>query len=110
MNNPFRYGRVVGGEDFCPRPALQKQLEGYIRADQNASIQGERRLGKSSIALAAVAGTAGRSTSTCSAYARPKTFASASPRRQDASTRGMTFSGKPCVCFPGFGLRSKSIP
>ncbi len=56
MNNPFRYGRVVGGEDFCPRPALQKQLEGYIRADQNASIQGERRMGKSSIALAAAKG------------------------------------------------------
>ena len=59
MNNPFHYGRVVKGDAFCPRPILQKRLEGYIRAAQNVSIQGERRMGKTSLALAASRGVKG---------------------------------------------------
>ena len=59
MNNPFRYGRVVKDDSFCPRPALQKRLEEYIRSSQNVSIQGERRMGKTSLALAAAGGVRG---------------------------------------------------
>ncbi len=53
MNNPFRYGRVVSDDAFCPRPALRKRIAGFIRSAQNASIQGERRVGKTSLVLAA---------------------------------------------------------
>ena len=53
MDNPFRYGQVVDGEHFCPRPVLQKQLESFIRAGQNAVVTGERRMGKTSLVLAA---------------------------------------------------------
>ncbi|MBI5245513.1 MAG: ATP-binding protein [Elusimicrobia bacterium] len=47
--NPFKYGRVVSADDFCPRPALLKQLTGFIRSGQNVEIQGERRMGKTSL-------------------------------------------------------------
>ncbi len=53
MNNPFRYGRVVQDDAFCPRPEPLKRIAGFVRAAQNASIQGERRMGKTSLALAA---------------------------------------------------------
>lgn len=53
MNNPFRYGRVVNGDSFCPRPDLQRRIEQFILSAQNASIQGERRMGKTSLVLAA---------------------------------------------------------
>ena len=56
MNNPFRYGRIVEKDSFCPRPELQSRLEGFIRSSQNVSIQGERRMGKTSLALAATRG------------------------------------------------------
>ncbi len=59
MPNPFHYGRVVKGDAFCPRPELQKRLEGFIRSSQNVSIQGERRMGKTSLALAAARGVKG---------------------------------------------------
>ena len=47
--NPFRYGCVVDGEYFCPRPALEKELSRLISAGQNIVIQGERRMGKTSL-------------------------------------------------------------
>ena len=47
--NPFKYGQVVSGEDFCPRPGLLKSLIGFVRSGQNAVIQGERRMGKTSL-------------------------------------------------------------
>lgn len=53
MNNPFRYGRVVQDDAFCPRPEPLKRIAGFVRSAQNASIQGERRMGKTSLALAA---------------------------------------------------------
>ena len=53
MNNPFRYGQIVDGDHFCPRPALQRQLEDFIRDGQNAVVTGERRMGKTSLVLAA---------------------------------------------------------
>ncbi len=47
--NPFKYGQIVKGEDFCRRETLEKQLISEIRRAQNLYIQGERRTGKSSL-------------------------------------------------------------
>jgi len=47
--NPFKYGQVVSAEDFCPRPGLLKELVGFIKAGQNVVLQGERRVGKTSL-------------------------------------------------------------
>jgi uncharacterized protein len=47
--NPFKYGRVVSAGDFCPRPHLLKQLSGFIASGQNVVLQGERRMGKTSL-------------------------------------------------------------
>lgn len=55
--NPFRYGCTVAGEYFCPRPKLVKALREHIRSGQNVVIQGERRMGKTSLALETVRGT-----------------------------------------------------
>ena len=49
MRNPFKYGCVVGGDDFCARPELAKKLAGFVRSGQNVVIQGERRMGKTSL-------------------------------------------------------------
>ena len=47
--NPFRYGQVVKGADFCKRPDLVRTLSENIQRGQNAYIQGERRTGKTSL-------------------------------------------------------------
>lgn len=47
--NPFKYGCVVGGENYCPRPELQRQLKELIRSGQNVVVQGPRRMGKTSL-------------------------------------------------------------
>jgi hypothetical protein len=47
--NPFKYGRVVFDRDFCPRPRLQRELEGHISSNQNVLLEGERRIGKTSL-------------------------------------------------------------
>lgn len=47
--NPFKYGQVVSGTDFCPRPDVQKQLSDRIQSAQNVVIYGERRIGKTSL-------------------------------------------------------------
>ena len=49
MRDPFKYGCVVGGDDFCARPELAKSLAGFVRSGQNVVIQGERRMGKTSL-------------------------------------------------------------
>ena len=46
---PFKYGCVVGGENFCPRPSLEKQLQEFAADGQNLVIQGARRMGKTSL-------------------------------------------------------------
>ena len=51
--NPFKYGQVVSGENFCPRPKLIKEIKGFIRSGQNAVLQGERRIGKTSLVFEA---------------------------------------------------------
>ena len=52
--NPFKYGQVVSAEDFCPRPELLKQMVGFIKSGQNVVLQGERRMGKTSLICEAV--------------------------------------------------------
>lgn len=47
--NPFKYGRVVFDDDFCPRPDLEKDLKNYIASAQNVLLEGERRTGKTSL-------------------------------------------------------------
>ena len=37
--NPFKYGRVVSADDFCPRPQLVKQMTGFIKAGQNVVLR-----------------------------------------------------------------------
>lgn len=52
--NPFRYGSIVIGRDFCGRKDLLKQITGHIEASQNIVVLGERRIGKSSLIYEAV--------------------------------------------------------
>lgn len=47
--NPFRYGCAVGGDHFCPRPKLERELRAFASAGQNLVIQGDRRMGKTSL-------------------------------------------------------------
>lgn len=47
--NPFKFGQVVGGGDFCPRPVLTKTLSSCVKSGQNVLLQGERRMGKTSL-------------------------------------------------------------
>lgn len=46
---PFKYGSVVSGEDFCGRREAVRELTQLIRSRQNVLIQGERRIGKTSL-------------------------------------------------------------
>ena len=50
----FKYGCIVDGENFCARPELSSQLASYISSGQNVVIQGERRIGKSSLVRAVI--------------------------------------------------------
>jgi uncharacterized protein len=52
--NPFKYGTIVSGEDFCGRQALLEQLRDSIEASQRIVLLGERRIGKSSTVYEAV--------------------------------------------------------
>ena len=54
--NPFRYGCVVDGEFFCPRPELERQLQAFAESGQNVVIQGERRMGKTSLIKHSIGG------------------------------------------------------
>ncbi len=47
--NPFRYGQVVSDQEFCPRPGMVRQLKAAIQSGQNVVLQGERRIGKTSL-------------------------------------------------------------
>jgi Cdc6-like AAA superfamily ATPase len=47
--NPFKYGSIVLGKDFCGREGLLKQISNHIKASQNIAVFGERRVGKSSL-------------------------------------------------------------
>ena len=52
--NPFKYGCVVAGENFCPRPDLERQLKDFARSGQNLVVQGARRMGKTSLVKHAI--------------------------------------------------------
>ncbi len=47
--NPFKYGTIVYGNDFCGRKELIRQLSDFIKSGQNVVVHGERRVGKSSL-------------------------------------------------------------
>ncbi len=47
--NPFKYGCVVSGENFCRRPELQRQLSELLKSGQNVVMHGARRMGKTSV-------------------------------------------------------------
>jgi len=47
--NPFKYGTIVYGSDFCGRKKLVSQLSEFIKSGQNVAVHGERRVGKSSL-------------------------------------------------------------
>ena len=59
MKNPFRYGCVVEGEYFCPRPNLERQIRRCAEDGQNIVVEGERRMGKTSLVRKAVLGLKG---------------------------------------------------
>ena len=52
--NPFKYGSIVLGKNFCGRKVLLKQIAAHMEASQNIVIVGERRIGKSSLVYEAV--------------------------------------------------------
>ena len=52
--NPFKYGCIVDGDFFCPRPQLEKELRRLVESGQNVVVQGERRMGKTSLVCEAV--------------------------------------------------------
>lgn len=52
--NPFKYGQVVGGSDFCARPDLEETVAKHIESNQNIHVTGERRTGKTSLVLETV--------------------------------------------------------
>lgn len=45
---PFKYGMVVGGKNYCPRPELARQFSKLVETGLNVVVQGERRMGKTS--------------------------------------------------------------
>lgn len=47
--NPFKYGQVVNGNNFCHRTELQEMLSHHIKTAQNTVLQGDRRMGKTSL-------------------------------------------------------------
>ncbi len=49
MGNPFRYGQIVDGEGYCPRPQLEKRLRSHLADARNVVLYGERRVGKTSL-------------------------------------------------------------
>ena len=46
---PFKYGVVVSGKDFCGRNESIEEIKTFILSSQNIFIQGERRIGKTSL-------------------------------------------------------------
>lgn len=58
MNN-FKYGCVVSGEWYCRRPFLERELRRMLTAGQNVVVQGERRMGKTSLVHETVRGMRG---------------------------------------------------
>ena len=49
--NPFVYGSVVSGANYLARKELETKLTDNILSGQNTVLQGERRVGKTSLAI-----------------------------------------------------------
>lgn len=60
MQNPFKYGCVVSGDHFCLRPQAERDLRRFAESGQNVVVQGERRMGKTSLVRKALGGMRGR--------------------------------------------------
>ncbi|WP_372794382.1 hypothetical protein [Pontiella sp.] len=58
--NPFKFGQVVHVSCFCHRPELQKTLKSYIQSAQNCVLQGDHRMGKTSLVFETIAGIRGQ--------------------------------------------------
>jgi hypothetical protein len=52
--NPFKYGCVVDGDNFCARLDAERQLQSFAESGQNVVVQGARRMGKSSLVRRAI--------------------------------------------------------
>ena len=59
MENPFKYGCVVSGDHFCARDKAERDIRGFVKAGQHVFVQGERRMGKTSLVRRAVEGVRG---------------------------------------------------
>jgi len=57
--NPFKYGTIVTGKDFCGRYELLGGIIKHIESAQNIAIIGERRIGKTSLVREAARKTKG---------------------------------------------------
>ena len=57
--NPFKYGCVVDGDNFCARVEAERQLRRFVESGQNVVVQGARRMGKSSLVRKVVSGMRG---------------------------------------------------
>lgn len=55
----FKYGMVVDGENYCPRPELARQFSKLVESGLNVVVQGERRMGKTSFVCEAIASLRG---------------------------------------------------
>ena len=54
---PFEYGCVVKGDVFCQRPEIESVLTSNMESGQNTVVVGERRMGKTSLIMAAFSKT-----------------------------------------------------
>ncbi len=59
MDNPFKYGCVVSGDHFCGRGKAEEEIRRFVKAGQNVFVQGERRMGKTSLVKKAVSSIKG---------------------------------------------------
>ncbi len=59
--NPFSYGVVVTGNEFCPRPGLVEELSSHIISAKNVALHGQRRTGKTSLITETVRSMPGHS-------------------------------------------------
>lgn len=52
--NPFKYGCIVDGDNFCARPEAERLLASFAASGQNVVVHGARRMGKSSLVRRAI--------------------------------------------------------
>lgn len=51
MSNPFKYSRIVTGNDFCNRKKEQQDIKRTIENGEKIFIYSERRFGKTSLIM-----------------------------------------------------------